>query len=188
MPNGLLWVALGTVLLGLAALLPRFLGGGRSGRASAPPVEGSPELAPAPTTTAPTTTTSVPEASVASTGEKTVLIVDDDSNTRDLLGYLLKQNGYKVLHAGHGMEALEALEKAAELPSLILLDLRMPVMDGWQFRARQRESVRFSPIPVVVISSSKTLEQDVGSIEVMGFLRKPIHKVEFIDLVRRYCG
>src|SRR5688572_13333187 len=87
---------------------------------------------------------------------RTILLVDDDNDIRETYGEVLVDEGYQVVLARDGLEALEYLEGTATLPDLILLDLMMPRMDGNQFRGRQLETPRLADIPVVVISASQS--------------------------------
>jgi CheY-like chemotaxis protein len=79
-----------------------------------------------------------------------VLVVDDDEDVRDVVATVLDDAGFTVALAGDGREALRRLREEGVTPCLILLDLMMPVMDGWEFRRRQLQDRRFSRIPVVI--------------------------------------
>lgn len=104
----------------------------------------------------------------------TILVVDDDRDIRETLAVVLEIEGYETLCAENGQAALDLLEKTEPLPSLILLDLMMPVMDAWQFRARQKESPRLRDLPVVIISAGGNVEQKAQNLEAAGWLRKPL--------------
>jgi CheY-like chemotaxis protein len=84
---------------------------------------------------------------------RTVLVVDDDELVRESLALALELEGYATVRAAHGIDALLALRTGAR-PAVILLDLEMPVMPGWEFRERQLADPAFADIPVVVVSSS----------------------------------
>lgn len=84
----------------------------------------------------------------------TVLVVDDDELVRESLALALELEGYAAVRAAHGIDALLALRTGAR-PDVILLDLEMPVMPGWEFRERQLADPAFADIPVVVVSSSQ---------------------------------
>jgi CheY-like chemotaxis protein len=113
-----------------------------------------------------------------------VLIVDDDVATLDGLGGLLEVEGYRVERAADGAEALEKL-KAAEPPRLILLDLKMPVMDGWQFLSERAKDPALARIPVVLLSGLPFIPNATG---VADFLAKPINPARLLDAVARICG
>ena len=83
---------------------------------------------------------------------KRILIVEDDAPIQSALASLLDDEGYEVSLANDGEEALNRMEGDA-LPDLILLDLRMPVMDGWEFRSAQKRDSRLAQVPVVVLSA-----------------------------------
>jgi CheY-like chemotaxis protein len=116
-----------------------------------------------------------------------ILVVDDDTAMRQTIVELLQEEGYTVTSASNGAEALARLEEGAE-PSLILLDLTMPIMDGWSFREAQQSDPRLARIPTVVVSAShsadaKTLER----LSADAFLAKPFNLDRLIDTVERLC-
>lgn len=113
----------------------------------------------------------------------TVLIVEDDLDIREALSEVLQGEGYQVLEAENGAEALRRLHE--RLPGVILLDLRMPVMNGWQFRREQVRHAHFADIPVVVISADRAAEADAESLGVEAFLPKPIDLEVLLDTVQR---
>jgi CheY-like chemotaxis protein len=101
-----------------------------------------------------------------------ILIVEDDDDIREALAQILELEGYAVREAVNGREALDV--SARELPCLILLDLMMPVMDGWQFRSEQMKDPVLSQIPVVVISADAGIHEKVASFGAASVLPKPI--------------
>jgi CheY-like chemotaxis protein len=103
---------------------------------------------------------------------RTVLIVDDDADSREVLAETVKQEGYNVATAVHGAMALDYL-RGASTPSLILLDLNMPVMDGWGFLAERNRDSSLRAIPVVVISGQRGAAERVSALNA-GYLQKPI--------------
>lgn len=115
---------------------------------------------------------------------KTILVVDDDQDIRDTLTELLVEEGYAVLSAAHGGEALAAL-RAEPRPDLILLDLMMPIMDGWQFRAEQRSNPALADIPVVVVSATGK-DDKVVNLGAAQLLKKPIRLEELLEAVARH--
>lgn len=116
-----------------------------------------------------------------------VLIVEDDTDLRETLSQILTDEGYRVWSAEHGRAALECLRDGSK-PCLILLDLTMPVMNGWQFRAEQREDPDLAGIPVVVISAGANLAAQVGPLGIRDYIRKPIQLGQLLATVGRYCG
>lgn len=114
-----------------------------------------------------------------------ILIVEDDFDIRDTLSQILADEGYRVSTAANGREALDLLATGA-LPSIILLDLMMPVMNGWQFRAAQRQDARLSGIPVVVISADAGVFQRADVLDAAAILKKPVQLDELLEKVRAY--
>jgi CheY-like chemotaxis protein len=116
---------------------------------------------------------------------KRILVVDDDPDIRETLAELLREEGYAVISASHGREALCALELEPR-PDLILLDLMMPVMDGWQFRREQTKDPEISSIPVVVISATGR-DDVVSALGAARFLKKPINLEQLLSVVEQHC-
>jgi len=108
---------------------------------------------------------------------KRVLVVDDDQDMRDVLTDVLQYEGYLVSSAANGSQALK--EAQTNPPQLILLDLMMPVMSGWQFRAAQLLDPVLSRVPVVVMSTF------APEMSVDGLLPKPFQLRDVLDTVRR---
>jgi CheY-like chemotaxis protein len=92
----------------------------------------------------------------------TILIVEDESRIRAVLTEILEDEGYPVASARNGLEALTYLRQQADRPHLILLDLGMPVMTGWEFRAEQQRDPTLAGIPVIVMSALPDLDQKAG--------------------------
>jgi CheY-like chemotaxis protein len=115
-----------------------------------------------------------------------ILIVEDDTDLREALSDILRDEGYHVSSAGDGREALDHLRRELR-PSLILLDLTMPVMNGWQFRAEQRQDPDLSGIPVVVLSAGEHLAEQMQALEIEEFVRKPIELDHLLKKIERYC-
>ena len=114
---------------------------------------------------------------------KRVLIVEDDDTLRETLTEVLLDEGHEVRAAAHGSEALDQLDGWE--PHLILLDLMMPTMDAFAFRARQRE-LRVAPAArTVVISAARDLESAVEILEADGWIAKPFLLAEVVDIVDR---
>jgi CheY-like chemotaxis protein len=102
-----------------------------------------------------------------------ILIVEDDVDIREALTQILEEEGYAVREAGNGREALE-LMRSGPVPALILLDLMMPVMNGWQFRAEQLKDPRIAGVPVLIISADPHVQLSADTLGVKALLRKPI--------------
>lgn len=112
-----------------------------------------------------------------------VLVVDDEPDIRELVRDILQFDGYSVATASNGREALEQLRRA-ELPRLILLDLMMPIMNGWEFRAEQIKDPRISSIPVVVLTGDGNAPEKARSLGTTSYVTKPVHLDHLLDLVR----
>ena len=103
-----------------------------------------------------------------------ILVVDDDPDICETLRLILEDHGYLATTAANGEQALRYLRSGAPLPKLILLDLMMPLMNGWEFRGAQKKDPALAPIPVVVITASGAARERVGLLGVRDFLLKPI--------------
>jgi CheY-like chemotaxis protein len=119
-------------------------------------------------------------------GAKRILVVEDDQAVRESLADVLSEEGYEVTCAANGREALDRLHAAA--PALILLDLVMPVMDGWTFRAAQRRDPRASAIPVVVLSASRGDDAPAAALGAEAFLPKPVDVGRLLGTLRRLAA
>jgi CheY-like chemotaxis protein len=115
-----------------------------------------------------------------------ILIIEDNPDVRETLADLLDDVGYPVDCAAHGLEALAHLERGP-VPALILLDLMMPVMDGWTFMQRFQQNQNFAAIPVVVLSAIADARQ-YKELPAAAFLPKPISIDELMALLVRFCG
>jgi CheY-like chemotaxis protein len=111
-----------------------------------------------------------------------ILVVEDDVRAMEALTELLEDSGYTVLQADNGAKALE-VAKSSPQPGLILLDLSMPVMDGWEFMRHKRHEPAIANIPVVVITALVSA-MPAGAI---ALLTKPIDIGRLMTLVERYC-
>lgn len=115
-----------------------------------------------------------------------VFIVDDDFNIRDAFREILEDEGYRVASASNGRVALEQL-RGGHRPCVILLDLMMPVMDGWQFRAEQQRDPKLAEIPVVVVSADTQVQQKATALQASGYLQKPIEMDTLLATISHYC-
>ena len=116
---------------------------------------------------------------------KRVLIVEDNDVTRDVMSLILEGDGYQVSTAANGRSALERL-RGGDRPCVILLDLMMPVMDGWQFRQEQRRDRALADIPVVVCTAAGDAAQK-AALGVEDLLSKPVEVEDLLAVVRRHC-
>ena len=118
----------------------------------------------------------------------TILIVDDDGDTRKLLTLFLAHNGYTAVPVAHGMAALDHLQWHKPLPELILLDMVMPVMDGAEFRRTQQDDARLADIPVILMSGAENLSAQAPALSANAYLAKPFEFTMLLQLVEQYCG
>jgi CheY-like chemotaxis protein len=127
----------------------------------------------------------IPEQARSGREGRSILIVEDDADLREALSEVLRDEGYRVEMAADGREALDRLRRESR-PSLILLDLTMPVMNGWQFRDEQRRDPDLSGIPVVVLSASDRLAEKMGPLGITDYVRKPIELGHLLRMIERY--
>jgi CheY-like chemotaxis protein len=117
---------------------------------------------------------------------KSILIVEDDDAVREALAAFLEGEGYGVAEAAHGEEALRHLRSSGSF-CLILLDLMMPVMNGWEFRSRQLLDPALAGIPVVVVSADDSVARKAADVGAAGYMAKPIEFDQLLEHVRRHC-
>ena len=113
----------------------------------------------------------------------TVLIVEDDPTVRELLAAVVEDGGFQVATAANGKEALEYLE-AGRPASVILLDLMMPVMSGWEFREVQKRHSSYESIPLVIVSGMIE-DADVRKMNAAAFLQKPVAVPELLSTMKQ---
>ena len=114
----------------------------------------------------------------------TVFVVEDDPDTREMIGRFLELEGFTVIFAANGKQALERLGAGASA-SVILLDLMMPVMDGWEFRRQQIRQARLAQIPVIVVSAAG--RERIEQLHADHYLTKPLDLEELLQTVTRLC-
>jgi CheY-like chemotaxis protein len=117
---------------------------------------------------------------------KSVLVIEDDAATRDAVSIALEDEGYSVTGVANGQEALQHLRRAAP-PNLILLDLMMPIMNGWEFRKQQAQDPALRSIPVVVVSADRSDPQKTAALGARDYLIKPVDLEQLLEAVQRYC-
>lgn len=116
---------------------------------------------------------------------KRILVVEDDTSIRELLVELLESEGYSVTSAINGLEGLKLLE-SGEKPNLILMDLMMPVMDGYTFRSEQLNNLEWAKIPTVVMSAEANAREKMKAYNITAFLSKPVELEIILDTVAKY--
>jgi CheY-like chemotaxis protein len=117
---------------------------------------------------------------------RVVLLLEDDALTRALLVRLLTVEGYEVVTAADGREGLDRLAQMAP-PDVILLDLMMPVMNGWEFRQVILKDPALAAIPVVVLTGDRAAPQASELLRVKDWLFKPVQAAELRAALRRHC-
>ena len=114
-----------------------------------------------------------------------VAIIEDDNEFRDMLRELLEEEQYRVVAVSNGAEALETL-RGETLPNVILLDVSMPVMDGFDFLRFRNDDPQLAAVPVVLVTNAKPHERP--TIGVNDVVRKPIDIDEILFAIKRYCA
>lgn len=117
-----------------------------------------------------------------------VLVVEDDKDIRRNVVQLLELEGYAVEAAGNGLEALTALQGAQVLPSVIILDLMMPVMDGFQFREEKNKQPQLAKIPVIIMTADGRTDEKRMRAGAVAALRKPADVDAILNLVSKFCA
>jgi CheY-like chemotaxis protein len=112
-----------------------------------------------------------------------VLVVDDDEDLRTIIQDVLEDQGFAVATAANGREALDMLLRGEAAPALILLDLTMPVMDGWAFRREQQQVPRLAQIPVVLFSGDPDVDEAALSLNAAATMTKPLRLDGLVTLV-----
>jgi CheY-like chemotaxis protein len=120
------------------------------------------------------------------TGGAKVLVVEDDALARESIRTILEARGFSVAAAGNGREALNYLQTHRP-PQVILLDLMMPVMNGWEFRRHQKQHPGLAAIPVVVCSGVDDVPAEAALVGAQGHLQKPIQLDELVQTVSHFC-
>lgn len=116
---------------------------------------------------------------------KNILVIEDDTSIRELLVELLESEGYTVTSAINGLEGLKYLQDQNR-PDLILIDLMMPVMDGYTFRTEQLKNPLWSQIPTVVMSAEANAKEKMKNFNITAFLSKPVELDTILKTVSRY--
>lgn len=117
-----------------------------------------------------------------------MLIVEDDRAISAALCDLLESEGYSVKCAYNGQEGIEALNELDQSPCVILLDLMMPIKDGFQFRTEQLRIPSHSEVPVVVMSADGNIREKKARIGAAEYIKKPVDIDTYLDVVKRFCG
>lgn len=117
------------------------------------------------------------------TDPKTVLVIEDDLELLDLVAFVLEDEGYRVEKASDGLEGLRAVER--KMPDLIILDMKMPVMNGWQFASEFKARYN-GRAPIVVLTAGANARRNAEEIGAQGWIGKPFELDELVATVRRF--
>ena len=117
-----------------------------------------------------------------------VLIVEDDPALREVYGEVLAGEGFGIRLAANGHEALDVLNAEPEAPCAILLDLRMPGMNGWELADRLHETVRWQHVPIVVVAAHYLVADEAVRIGAASWLQKPVTLDRLVAAVRGACA
>ena len=116
-----------------------------------------------------------------------VLLVEDDRDLRDAVAEILEEEGFAVAGAADGREALDALRGAGEF-CLVLLDMRMPVMTGIEFRREQLRDPRIADVPVVAFTADARDRGEAGLLGITSFISKPVDVERLLEVVSEFCS
>lgn len=117
-----------------------------------------------------------------------ILVIEDSIDIRLLLEQLLNSEGYQVLFAEDGHQGLKQLQSIVVPPNLILLDMMMPVMDGFEFLEARKRQKHLSQIPVTIMTADGQMDGKVHSLGVQAYVRKPFDIDELLKTIRRFCS
>jgi CheY-like chemotaxis protein len=117
---------------------------------------------------------------------KAILLVDDESDLRQAMAWLLEYHGYAVETAANGKEALAKLDQI-EPPCLIILDLMMPEMNGWELRESLLRRPELADVPIVLVSGNMDIEKAARSLNAVDYLTKPVDFSRLFGVIEAYC-
>lgn len=112
-----------------------------------------------------------------------ILVVEDDRDIREFLTVLLQAEGYEVVTASNGSQARHHLESSS-VPDLILLDLMMPELDGWNLREELSNSATLQDVPIIILSGLSNLHQEARALKVAAYFKKPFDMDDLIETIR----
>jgi len=113
---------------------------------------------------------------------KKILLVEDDTSIRELLVEIFELEGYEVHSSSNGLEGIACLEK--QIPDVILMDIFMPVMDGFAFRKEQMENPAWQLIPTIAMSAQNQKKEELQILELTNFISKPLELDQLLETIR----
>ena len=116
-----------------------------------------------------------------------VMIVDDHPDTREALAIAMELRGLDAIMAGSGGEALAKLAEPDQRPCIVLLDINMPDVDGWEVRERMRADPALAEVPVVLLTGNYVDVERARRLGIRGYLRKPIDVHQILSAVEQHC-
>jgi CheY-like chemotaxis protein len=116
---------------------------------------------------------------------RTILLIEDDRDICEIVEQVLAEEDYQTIAVSHGAEGLAHLRSAAPRPFVIMLDLMLPVMDAWQFRAEQMRDATLADIPVVIFSANPKLGKHADALGAAAVIRKPPDLDELLRVLDR---
>ena len=120
--------------------------------------------------------------------ERAIMVVEDDRAIRDTLIEILRDNDFRAVGAANGKIAIDKLRATENKPCLILLDVMMPVMDGWQFRDIQRQDPDLKTVPVIVFTAHANVKDVTRRMAIDTALEKPVDLDDVLALAEKYCA
>ncbi len=118
------------------------------------------------------------------TPAKHILVVEDDQDIRESVVEVLEDEGFSVAAAADGREALQHLRGTAQRPDLIVLDLMMPIMNGFQFLEEQLKDAVLARIPVLVVTADANARAKAEGLGARGFVQKPVKIQPLLDIIQ----
>lgn len=116
-----------------------------------------------------------------------ILLVEDDDDIREAMAAFLEAEGYDVVQAIDGDDALRKLRASSDRICLVLLDLFMPVKNGWEFRAEQMADPAIAAVPVVVVSADRNARDKANTLGALEYLAKPVDFDRLLGTIATYC-
>jgi CheY-like chemotaxis protein len=118
---------------------------------------------------------------------RTILLIEDDRDICAAVVEVLADEGFETVTVANGVEGLKRLRSSHPRPFLIVLDLMLPIMDAWEFRAAQKSDATMADIPVVIFSANPKIAQHADELGAEAIIRKPPNLEELLEIVTRFA-